>query len=141
MPLTACRPFLLGSGVPRTRLSSALSLGHLGFLHTSSGIFPSSARALGPVQSGPGLLSSLASQFPIKPNIGIITFLGIQIARYHIFRNLDARSNMDSSIPNATYCRYFLVFSTETSKVQIPNPNGRIIRKMLNYYFIKILLT
>ena len=49
LPLMACCSFLLGSGVPRTGSSSATSLGHLGFLCTSSDIFPSSARALGPV--------------------------------------------------------------------------------------------
>ena len=41
-------------------------------------------------------------RFPIKPNIGIATFLGIQIARNHILRNLDVRSNVDSPVPNAT---------------------------------------
>ena len=60
LPLMACRSVLLGSGVPRTRLSSATSLGRLGFHCTSSNIFLSSARALGPVQSGPGSLISLA---------------------------------------------------------------------------------
>ena len=68
MPLTACRPFLLGSRVPRIRSSLASSLGHLGFPRTSSGIFPSSARALGSVQSEPGLLSSLAPQGVFYPN-------------------------------------------------------------------------
>ena len=34
-------------------------------------------------------------RFPIKANIGIVTFLGIQITRYHIPSNLDARSNVD----------------------------------------------
>ena len=38
----------------------------------------------------------------MKPNRGIATFLGIQIARNHILRNLDARSNVDSLVPNAT---------------------------------------
>ena len=38
-----------------------------------------------------------------KPNIGIATFLGIQIARNHILRNLDVRSNVDSLVPNVTY--------------------------------------
>ena len=32
----------------------------------------------------------------MKPNIGIATFLNIQIAMNHISRNLDARSNMNS---------------------------------------------
>ena len=60
LPLMACRSFLLDSGMPRTRSSSATSLGHLDFHCTSSNIFLSSARALGPVQSGPGSLISLA---------------------------------------------------------------------------------
>ena len=38
----------------------------------------------------------------MKPNIGITTFVGIQIARNHIPRNLDARSNVDSLVPNVT---------------------------------------
>ena len=33
----------------------------------------------------------------MKPNMGIATFLGIQIVRNHIPRNLDARNNVDSS--------------------------------------------
>ena len=37
-----------------------------------------------------------------KPNIRIATFLGIQIARNHIPKNLDARSNVNSPVPNAT---------------------------------------
>ena len=37
----------------------------------------------------------------MKPNIGIATFLGIQIVRNHILRNLDARNNVNSPIPNA----------------------------------------
>ena len=41
-------------------------------------------------------------RFPMKPNIRIATFLSIQIVRNHIFRNLDARSNVDSVVPNAT---------------------------------------
>ena len=41
MPLTTCRHFLLGSGVPRTRSSLASALGCLGFPHTSSRIIPS----------------------------------------------------------------------------------------------------
>ena len=41
-----------------------------------------------------------------KPNIEIVTFQGIQIARHHILRNLDDRSNVDSPVPNATK-RYF----------------------------------
>ena len=36
-----------------------------------------------------------------KLNIGI-TFQGIQIARYHILRNLDDGSNVNSPVPNAT---------------------------------------
>ena len=39
----------------------------------------------------------------MKPNTGIATFLGSQITRNHIRRNLDARSNVDSLIPNATF--------------------------------------
>ena len=66
--LMACRPFLLGSGVPRTKLSSASSLECLGFLHASSGIFPLSARALSPAQSGPGSSSSLAPHHLFKEN-------------------------------------------------------------------------
>ena len=31
-----------------------------------------------------------------------ITFQGIQIARYHILRNLDDGSNVNSPVPNAT---------------------------------------
>ena len=38
----------------------------------------------------------------MKPNIKIATFLIIQIAKNYIPRNLDARSNMDSPVPNAT---------------------------------------
>ena len=50
-------------------------------------------------------------RFPMKPNIGIATFLGIQIVRNHIFRNLDARSNVDSLVPNATLeFRYSLFY-------------------------------
>ena len=37
----------------------------------------------------------------MKPNIGIITFLGTQIARNYIPKNIDAKSNVDSLIPNA----------------------------------------
>ena len=36
-----------------------------------------------------------------KPNIRIVTFENIQIARHHIPRNLDAVSNVDSPVPNA----------------------------------------
>ena len=39
----------------------------------------------------------------MKPNIRITTFLGIQIARNHILRNLDARSNVDSSMYQTSY--------------------------------------
>ena len=38
----------------------------------------------------------------MKPNIRIVTFLGIQIVRNHILRNLDAMSNVDSPVPNDT---------------------------------------
>ena len=38
----------------------------------------------------------------MKPNIRIATFRGIQIVRNHIPRNLDARNNVNSSVPNAT---------------------------------------
>ena len=38
----------------------------------------------------------------MKPNIETATFLSIQIARNYIPRNLDAMSNMDSPVPNAT---------------------------------------
>ena len=41
-------------------------------------------------------------RFPMKPNIGIVIFLGIQIARNHIYNNVNARSNVDSTIPNTT---------------------------------------
>ena len=42
------------------------------------------------------------NRFPLKPNIGIATFQDIQIARNHIPKNLDARSNVDPPVPNAT---------------------------------------
>ena len=38
----------------------------------------------------------------MKPNMGIATFLGIQIARNHIPRNLNAWNNVDSPLPNVT---------------------------------------
>ena len=38
----------------------------------------------------------------MKPNIGIVTFLGIQITRNYIPKNLDIRSNVDFLVPNAT---------------------------------------
>ena len=38
----------------------------------------------------------------MKPNIGIATFLDIQIAKNHIPMNLDTRNNVDSPVPNAT---------------------------------------
>ena len=41
-------------------------------------------------------------RFPMKPNIGIATFLNIQIVRNYITTNLDARDNVNSPIPNAT---------------------------------------
>ena len=41
-------------------------------------------------------------RFSMKPNIRIATFLGIQIIRNHIFKNLDVKSNMDSLVPNIT---------------------------------------
>ena len=41
-------------------------------------------------------------RFPIKPNIGIVTFLSIQIARHHIPSNLNVRNNVDFLVPNAT---------------------------------------
>ena len=41
-------------------------------------------------------------RFPMKPNIGIATSLGIQMAKNHILRNLDAKSNMNSPVPNIT---------------------------------------
>ena len=44
-------------------------------------------------------------RFPMKPDIRITTFLGIQIIRNHILKNLDIRSNMDSLVPNITYMR------------------------------------
>ena len=59
LPLRACRSFLLDFGMLRTESSSATSLNHLDFHCMSSDIFLSSARALGPVQSGLGSLSSL----------------------------------------------------------------------------------
>jgi len=54
LTLMACRFVLLDFGIPRTGSSSATSLGHLDFHCMSSGIFLSSAKALGPIQSGPG---------------------------------------------------------------------------------------
>ena len=62
LPLTTCYSFLLDSEMPMTKSSSATSLGHLDFHHMSSNIFLSSARALGPAQSGPGSPSSLTPQ-------------------------------------------------------------------------------
>ena len=47
-------------------------------------------------------LSRNLIRFSIKPNIGIIIFLGIQITRHHISSNLNTRSNVDSLISNAT---------------------------------------
>ena len=47
-------------------------------------------------------LSKNLIRFSIKLNIGIIIFLGIQIARHHIPSNLDTRSNVDSLISNVT---------------------------------------
>ena len=41
-------------------------------------------------------------RFSMKPNIRIITFIGIQIARNHILKNLNAMSNVDFLVPNAT---------------------------------------
>ena len=41
-------------------------------------------------------------RFPIKPNIGIATFLSIQIVMNYISRNLDVRSNVDFPVPNVT---------------------------------------
>ena len=41
-------------------------------------------------------------RFQMKPNIGIATSLGIQMAMNHILRNLDAKSNMNSPVPNIT---------------------------------------
>ena len=38
----------------------------------------------------------------MKPNIGIATFLSIQIVRNRIPRNLNAMNNVDFPIPNAT---------------------------------------
>ena len=38
----------------------------------------------------------------MKSNIGIATSLGIQMAKNHILRNLDAKSNMNSPVPNIT---------------------------------------
>ena len=38
----------------------------------------------------------------MKPNIGIATFSGIPITKDHIPRNLDAKSNVDSPMLNAT---------------------------------------
>ena len=48
--------------------------------------------------------------FSMKPNRGIATFLGIQIAKNHIPRNLDARSNVDSPIPNATLGYWLTIY-------------------------------
>ena len=57
----------------------------------------------------PGINQTLSSyiprnlkRFPMKLNIGIATFLGIQIAKNHILKNLNVRSNVDSPVPNAT---------------------------------------
>lgn len=41
-------------------------------------------------------------RFSVKPNIRIITFLSIQIARYHIFNNLDTKYDVNSLTPNTT---------------------------------------
>ena len=41
-------------------------------------------------------------RFLIKPNIEIVTFLSIQIARHRIPSNLNVRNNVDSPVPNAT---------------------------------------
>ena len=35
-----------------------------------------------------------------KPNIGIVTFQNIQMAKHHIPKNLDIGANVDSSVPN-----------------------------------------
>ena len=35
-----------------------------------------------------------------KPNIGIVTFQNIQMAKYHISKNLDVGAIVDSSVPN-----------------------------------------
>ena len=56
-------------------------------------------------------------RFPMKPNIGKATFLGIQIARNHIPRNLDARSNMDFLIRNVTLKPYLLSFKVQANNV------------------------
>ena len=53
----------------------------------------------------------------MKPNIGIATFLGIQIVRNHISRNLDVRSNVDSLIPNVTLKPYLLSFKVQANNV------------------------
>ena len=41
-------------------------------------------------------ISRNLKRLPMKPNIGIVTFLGIKIVRNHILRNLDVRSNVNS---------------------------------------------
>ena len=40
-------------------------------------------------------------RFQIKPNIGIIKFLGIQIAMNHVPKNLDAKNNIDFLVPTS----------------------------------------
>ena len=64
----ACHSFLLDFGMSRTGLSSTTSLDYLDFNCMSSDIFLSSVLTLGPVQSGPGLLSSLAPQYGLILN-------------------------------------------------------------------------
>ena len=49
----------------------------------------------------PYIIISHSWEFNVKPNIGIFTFLGIQIAKHHTPSNLNAKSNVDSPIPNA----------------------------------------
>ena len=44
----------------------------------------------------------------MKPNIRIVTFLGIQIVRNHIPRNLDAKSNMDFLIHHHLHAFYIV---------------------------------
>ena len=53
----------------------------------------------------------------MKPNIGKATFLGIQIVRNHIPRNLDAKSNMDFLIRNVTLKPYLLSFKVQANNI------------------------
>ena len=53
----------------------------------------------------------------MKPNIRITTFLGIQITKNHILKNLDAKSNVDSP----TKCHIINVVGDLCNKVNVNN--------------------